>query len=245
VPLQQLHDDLEKIIPFVNKNEHSMQYCEILFMLGGHVHLPMGDYEKADSYLDGAINLAQQIGSYDLLCRSQRKKAEVLCGLERYEEAATICTKTIQVAEERELWRYAFYLRCVHGETIRLRGKADDALKVFQQEVPTASSLGIKGWIGHTNLSVGNCYADLGDYKKASECYEIANDIYTEIGQKWGSLNVQTAAQRVRLLSTGSADADALNRLKHDADELCYYTLSKRISGLAEGDKSIIRFEFL
>lgn len=46
VPMQQLHDDLEKIIPFLNKNEHPMQYCEILFMLGGHVYLPMGDYRS-------------------------------------------------------------------------------------------------------------------------------------------------------------------------------------------------------
>lgn len=245
VPLQQLHTELDRLFSIVDINTHALQYCELMFMLGAHIYLPMGEYSKANSLLEQAIELAQQINSNDLLCRSQRKRAEILCAQERYLDAATLCTDTLRIAEDHELWRYAFYLRCVLAESLRLRGNVIDALNAFQQELPTATSLGIRGWIGHVHLSVGNCFSDLGNFIEASEHYRIANEIYSEIGQEWGRLNVQTAAQRLALLSSGTADTDTLCQLKESADKLGYLTLSSRITGLANGETNRIRFEFL
>ena len=124
-----------------------------------------------------------------------------------------------------------------------MAGKADEALILFNEVIPTAISLGIKGWIGHVNLALGNCHTDLSDYDSAFRHYDDARNVYSEIGQMWGGLNLETAYQRTMLISTGSANSEELQRLKTESDKLGYNVLSKKIQCLMTGDKSIIRFE--
>lgn len=59
VPLQVLHDDLGEIIDFVDQEKYVAQYCEMLFMLGAHIYLPMGNFEKAGHYLQQTNTIAK------------------------------------------------------------------------------------------------------------------------------------------------------------------------------------------
>lgn len=245
VPLQKLHDDLEVIIDLVDQEKHVEQYCEMLFMLGAHIYLPMGDFGKAGHYLQQTNTIAKDNGLSGLLCRGMRKQAEIYCANGQYDLAENICNAALHIATDKALWRYAFYLRCILGEIKRLTGKADEALVVFNEVMPTAISLGIKGWIGHVHLALGNCYTDLSLFDSAIKNYDEARNIYLEIEQRWGELNLETAYQRAMLISTGSTDNEELQRLKTESDELGYNVLSEKIQCLIAGDKSIIRFEYL
>ena len=245
VPLQKLHDDLEVIIDLVDQEKHVEQYCEMLFMLGAHIYLPMGDFEKAGYYLQQTNTIAKDNGLSGLLCRVMRKQAEIYCANGQYDLAENICNAALHIATDKALWRYAFYLECILGEIMRLTGKADEALVLFNEVLPTAISLGIKGWIGHVHLALGNCHTDLRLFDSAIKNYDEARNIYLEIEQRWGELNLETAYQRAMLISTGSTDNEELQRLKTESDELGYNVLSEKIQRLIAGDKSIIRFEYL
>ena len=245
MPLQSLYNDLNSIIDLVNRNEFMSQYCEILFMIGAHISLPMGDFENTRNTLRRMNNLARKHCLNGLLCRGLRKYSEMLCACGYYSRAEKICLAAIHIATDNALWRYKFYLRCILGEIKRLSSKTYEASKQFNEVMSTAMSLGIKGWVGHINLALGNCYTDLGDYESAFLRFENARKIYSEIGQKWGELNLETAYQRALLLSAGSANKSILERLKQESDSLGYSVLSCKIDGLISGDKSIIRFEYL
>lgn len=245
VPLQTLHDGLKMIINYVDHDKYAIQYCEMLFMLGAHIYLPMGNLEQAHHYLQQTNMLAKDYGLSGLLCRGMRKEAEMYCANGQYALAEDTCNDALQIATDKALWRYAFYLRCVLGEIKRLTGRTTEALAQFNEVMPIAISLGIKGWIGHVNLSIGNCYTDLSNFDSATKHFEEARNIYLEIGQKWGELNLETAYQRAMLVSTDSTDMKVLHRLKTESDELGYNVLSEKIQCLMAGDKSIIRFEYL
>lgn len=174
-----------------------------------------------------------------------RKQAEIYCANGQYDLAENICNTALHIATDNALWRYAFYLRCILGEIKRLTGKTSEALAQFNEVIPTAILLGIKGWIGHVNLAIGNCYTDLNDFDSAFKHFDEARNIYLEIGQKWGELNLETAWQRAMLISAGSTDNEKLQQLKTESDELGYNVLSEKIQCLMAGDKSIIRFEYL
>ncbi|MDD3040622.1 tetratricopeptide repeat protein [Bacteroides sp.] len=245
VPLLTLQDDLKIIIDLVDQEKFTAQYCEMLFMLGAHIHLPMGNFEQADHYLQQVNRIAKDNGLTGLLCRGMRKYAEMHCANGQFDLAEQICTTGLKIATDHALWRYAVYLRCIIGEIKRLTGKTTDALVYFNEAMPIATSLGIKGWIGHINLALGNCYTDLFNFDLAFEHYEKARNTYLEIEQKWGELNLETAYQRAILISTGIADIEKLHQLKTSSEELGYNVLSKKIINLISGDKSIIRFEYL
>ena len=245
LPLHKLGNDLHKIISIIDKERFFEQYCEIWFMLGGRIYLTMGNIQDARTYLQSANNFAKSRGLLGLLSRGLRRNAELLCAEEKYACAEKVCLKGIQIAEEEELWRYAFYLRCIFGEINRLKGSTSEALKHFNEEMPIAVSLGIEGWVGHIHFAIGNCQVDLGNYEIASRHYAFARNIYTNIGQKWGMLNLETAYQRLLIILTGTIDKLELERLKYEADELRYTALSKKIVNLMAGDKSIIRFDYL
>ncbi|WP_312102873.1 tetratricopeptide repeat protein [Pygmaiobacter massiliensis] len=245
VPLQTLHDDLKIVIDLVDQDKYVAQYCEMLFMLGAHIYLPMGNFEDASYYLQKINAIATDNGLSGLLCRAMRKQAEVYCANGKYDIAENICNDALHIATDKTLWRYAFYLRCILGEIKRLTGKTDEALVLFNEIMPTAVSLGIKGWIGHVHLALGNCYTDLGLFDSAIKSYDEARNIYLEIEQKWGELNLETAYQRAMLISTDSTDFEELQRLKVESDEMGYNVLSEKIQCLIAGDKSIIRFEYL
>lgn len=245
VSLQKLHDDLEAIIHFVDQEKYIEQYCEMLFMLGAHIYLPMGDFEKADYYLQQTNAIAKDNDLFGLLCRGMRKQAEIYCTNGQYDLAENTCNAALHIATDKTLWRYAFYLQCILGEIKRLTGKADEALILFNEVMPTAISLGIKGWIGHVNLALGNCHTDLNEFDSAFKRFDDAHNIYSEIGQKWGEINLETAYQRTMLISTGSTDNERLRQLKTESDKLGYKVLSKKIQCLMAGDKNIIRFEYL
>lgn len=245
VPLQTLHDGLKMIINYVDHDKYAIQYCEMLFMLGAHIYLPMGNLEQAHHYLQQTNMLAKDYGLSGLLCRGMRKEAEMYCANGQYALAEKTCNDALQIATDKALWRYAFYLRCVLGEIKRLSGRTTEALAQFNEVLPIAISLGIKGWIGHVNLSIGNCYTDLSNFDSAMKHFEEARNIYLEIGQKWGELNLETAYQRAMLVSTDSTDMKVLHRLNTESDELGYNVLSEKIQYLIAGDKSIIRFEYL
>jgi tetratricopeptide (TPR) repeat protein len=244
-PLQILNGDLNKIIDLIDREKDIPQYCEILFMLGAHIYLPMGDFDKACDYLRRMNKIAKKHGLYGLLCRGLRKFAEVLCARKNYVSAEKVCLVGLRIARAESMWRYEFYLRCILGEVKRLSGNTEEAMAIFEEAVPTAESLGIKGWIGHVDLALGNCYTDLGNFAKAFECYDIARKFYGDIGQKWGEVNLETAYQRTLLLSDGKADENELIRLKQECDELGYKVLTNKIDGLLDGNREIIRFEYL
>jgi tetratricopeptide (TPR) repeat protein len=245
VPLQSIYDDLNKVIDLVDRDEFVSHYCEILFMLGAHIYLPAGDFEKTRETLKKMNDLASKHSLNGLLCRGLRKHVELLCACGNFDTAEEVCLDALHIASDNALWRYEFYLHCILGEIKRLTGKTDDALKQFNEVLPTAMSLGIKGWIGHVNLALGNCHTDLGDFEPAFKRFENARNIYSEIGQKWGELNLETAYQRTLLLSAGANERHELERLKQESDTLGYAVLSSKIEGLMTGDKTIIRFEYL
>lgn len=244
-PLKSLQHDMDQIIDLVDPEKHVSHYCEILFMLGAHVFLSMGDFDQSYQYLRRMNSIAKKNGELALLCRGLRKFAELQAAKGNYSAATKIFAAGLKIATENSFWRYGFYLRCNLGEIMRLEGRIDQALKQFHEVMPRATALGIKGWIGHVNLALGNCYTDRKDYESAFEYFDIARGIYAEIGQCWGSINLETAYQRALLISQNSAELSVLERLKSEADTLNYTVLSGKIEKLMAGDTSQIRFEYL
>lgn len=245
VPLQSLRNDLNEIIDAIDSKKYVQQYCEILFMLGAHIYLPGGDLDKGRHYLRQMMKIAKQHSLYGLLCRGLRKYAELLCEEGRLSLAEKICTAALRVADEKNLRRYAFYLHCVWGEIKRLSGKTTDALKLFEDAMPIAKDLGIKGWVGHVYLAMGNCYSDLGRYDEAFLQYEQSRELYAAIEQKWGEINLEVAYQRALILSSNNYNNPKLYQLESDAKSMGYNVLAKKINSLLAGNQEIIRFEYL
>jgi len=151
----------------------------------------------------------------------------------------------LKFATENALWRYELYLRCVLAEVLRLSGRIDEALVYLNDAMPIAVALGIKGWVAHINLALGNCRTDLGEFSSAQNYYDNAYAIYHTIGQRWGEVNLQVARLRQKALLSGEIDMPALEVLKEQSDALGYVVLSNSITRLVNGDKAQIRFEFL
>jgi len=230
---------------FKNKDSLPLQYCEILFMLGAHVFLPMGDFENAQTHLVQSIRIAKKINSSSLICRGLRKFAELLCAKGNFAPAEKICLYAIEIAHSNSLLRYELYLNCVLGEIKRLNGITNEAIRLFSEIFPIASSMGIKGWVGHVNLSLGNCYTDLGKHSLANEYYEKALIVYNEIGQKWGLINAEMMIQRLLLLSENGADINVLDKLCKELFRLGYGVVSEHIERIRNSELEAIRFEFL
>jgi tetratricopeptide (TPR) repeat protein len=131
------------------------------------------------------------------------------------------------------------------AEIFRLTDRVEDALLMFEEAMPIAASLGIKGWLGHIHLALGNCNAELGNRTTSEEHYVKAREIYDDIGQKWGAINLEVAYQRFLALNTSVVDKDELSRLRVEADKLGYNVLTREIDGLITGNLEPIRFEYL
>lgn len=245
-PLATLKHDLGAVLKaFTKKTELQHQYCEIFFMLGAHIYLPMGDIENAQDYLTQSIRIAKSIGSYSLMCRGLRKYVELLLAKGKISPAERICEYAIEIANSQTLTRYELYLTCVLGEINRIKGKTNTALKIFKEAFPIASSAGIKGWIGHILLSIGNCYLDLGDFTSAREHYDEASSVYDEIGQKWGIIYSDLMNQYLLSVAENNPDFNVLEALLLEAHRLGYGTIAKHIEELMNGNLDMIRFEFL
>jgi tetratricopeptide (TPR) repeat protein len=244
-PLSELYDDIQHVINAIDKDKFKRQYCEILFMLGAHIYLPTGKYEEAKQHLRRMMSIARKNDYEDLLCRGLRKYAELNCAQGNLAQSERICRVGLKYSEKSYLKRYWFYLQCVMAETMRLSGKHADALAIFEEQLPTAMALGIKGWVGHVNIAIGNCNADLGNFTEAKAFYDKASTIYREIGQEWGRVNTEVAIQRLCLLENGIPNTEVLHHIKEEADALNYAVLSSRIDDLLSGNRDIIRFEYL
>lgn len=240
-----IKSDLDKILSFVDENCFIKQYCEIQFMLGAHICLPMGDYENAAKHLKITNNVARKHNLHGLLCRGLRKFAEMMCACGKYRVAEKVCTAGLKFATKKSLQRYELYLRCVLAEVMRLTTRTREALVYLNESMPVAVALGIKGWVAHINLALGNCHTDIGEFSQARDCYDTAYVIYEAIGQRWGEINLQIARLRMESLLVSKIDIPALEFLKEQSDALGYVVLSKSISRLMAGEKTQIRFEYL
>jgi len=240
-----LKSDLDKVLSFVDEERFVRQYCEIQFMLGAHIYLPMGDYENAAKHLKKTNSVAKQYNLHGLLCRGLRKFAEMTCACGNYRVAEKVCIAGLQFATENALWRYELYLCCVLSEVLRLTGRTNEAFVYLNEAMPVAIALGIKGWIAHINLALGNCHTDIGEFSQAQNYYDNADTIYDAIGQRWGEINLQTARLRMASLLSGKTDISALELLKEQSDALGYVVLSNSVARLMAGDKAQIRFEYL
>jgi tetratricopeptide (TPR) repeat protein len=196
-------------------------------------------------YLKEVNLLARRHNLLDLLCRGLRKFSELMCAKGNFQQAEHICKAALNIAKTNALWRYEMYLRCVLAEVFRLTGRTQEALALFEKTMPIAATLGITGWVGHIRLVLGNCNADAGNQKMAQEHYVKARELYEEIGQTWGAINLEVAHQRSMMIAGAAIDADELARLKKEAVKLGYNVLSKKIDGLLAGKLDPIRFEYL
>ena len=245
-PLKTLMYEMDKILNVLSNNETMQtQYCEILFMLGAHVYLPLEDLQNAQKNLVKSIRIARKTENNSLICRCLRKYSELLCVKNRYVAAEKVCKMAIKIAMINSLDRYELYLNCVLAEIHRLNGATNEAKRLFEEMLPIASSMGIKGWVGHINLSLGNCYVDLNDYTFANEYYGKALEIYLEIGQIWGEISSKLMIHRLFLISKNTIDTDALDQLLIESNRLGYNTLSKYIENTKEGKINVIHFNFM
>ncbi|NYB74515.1 hypothetical protein HZF24_10245 [Sedimentibacter hydroxybenzoicus DSM 7310] len=245
-PLKTLKYEMDKVMNVFSEQENlRIQYCEILFMMGAHIYLPLGDFENAKSCLNKSICIARAIGSNNLICRGLRKYSELLCAKGKLDAAERICKTAIEIADKNSLTRYELYLNCVLGEINRLNGLVNESIKIFDDALPVATSLGIKGWIGHINLSLGNCYADLGNYDLAKEFYEKALCIYNDVEQKWGIINASYAIQRLLLISGNAQNIAMLDHLSLESKRMGYTKISKYIEQTKNGELHVFHFEFL
>ena len=244
IPVQTLLADLTQVVKLVDRKKFIPEYCEIMFMLGGHVFMPLGDFDEARKCLRKINNLARRNSLNGFLCRGLRKYAELLCAENKYIAAEKVCITAINIAVNKALWRYEFYLHCILGEIKRLSGKLEEALKKFSEVISRAMSLGIKGWYGHVNCALANCHTDLGNFELAFKYFDDARNIYLEIGQKCGCVSLESAYQRALLIFTGSANIPELEKLKRESDALGHYVISRKIEGLIAGDKHIMQFEY-
>ena len=244
-PIKVLENDLLSIIDKVDITNNAPQYCELLFMLGAHIYLPLGEFDIAYDYLRKVNRIATLNQFHGLLCRGLRKTAELMCAKGEYSTAECVCKKGWEIATKNSLWRYEVYLRCVLGEIYRLMDKVDKAVAAFEEALPIAKSLGISGWVGHIHLALGNCYVDILSPEDAKEHYSIARETYEAIGQKWGAINLEVAYQRMRLCFDEDVNPGELNRLKEESIQLGYNVLAEGITGLLNGNRNQIRFEYL
>ena len=245
VPVNQLRSELDEITKHIDTANFPEQYCETLFMLGAHIFLPAGEYDKSKEHLCKMMKLANENKLYGLLCRGLRKYAELLCAQKKYQTAEKICLAGLKIAKKNNSLRYELYLHCVLGEIKRITGKTTLALDIFNEVKPISISLGIKGWIAHVNLSIGNCYVDLNNFDAAFESYDVAQELYESIGQKWGSLNTETVICRANLIKGNELDKNVLQNLKFETEKYGYKILSQKIESLISKNHDLIQFEYL
>ena len=245
VPVDQLRSELDEITKHIDTTNFPEQYCETLFMLGAHIFLPAGEYDKSKEHLCKMMKLANENKLYGLLCRGLRKYAELLCAQKKYQTAEKICLAGLKIAKKTNSLRYELYLRCVLGEIKRLTGETTVALDIFNEVKPISISLGIKGWMAHVNLSIGNCYVDLNNFDAAFESYNVAKELYESIDQKWGSLNTETVICRANLIKSNEVNKSVLQSLKFEAEKYGYKILSQKIESLISKNHDLIQFEYL
>lgn len=245
VSTENLQCEVNEIIGLIDENIFPEQYCEILFMLGAHILLPAGNYTDACMHLKNMTQLSSKNNYLKLLCRGLRKYAELLCAQGKFSIAEKNCLDGLSIAKQHGLSRYGFYLQCVMGEILRLTGRLEEAMSIFNEAKPISIAMGITGWIAHVELSIGNCQVDANDFEAGLSSYNDAKNLYCSINQVWGRINSDIAIQRTRLLMGEKVEEEVMLKLKQETQEFGYKVLTQQIEDISSGNLDKNQFVYL
>ncbi|KAA3616456.1 MAG: tetratricopeptide repeat protein [Calditrichaeota bacterium] len=200
-PVNPLIKDLIELAEKIDIDKFPMRYGELLFMIGGNLGILSGDFQLSRKWLIKSIRfaIAKKYPSY--LCRSLRKYSEVLKFYGHIEISDKMCNWGLNIAKDNDFQRYEIYLICCKAEVSREKNQYKRAAQLFRDAQTLASQHGIKGWVGHTHLGLGECFLQLGNVGSAEEAYRDAQQIYSQINQVWGLIQVNIGLIRCKIVN--------------------------------------------
>lgn len=199
-PVNPLIKQLVSIEKTVDPKLFPERYNEVLFMLGGNLGVLSGDFKFSRKWLIRSIRFALQHSFHDFLCRTLRKYSDILrqCGHIKF--SAKICEWGITVARHHDFKRYELYLICTKGEIAREQGDNGLAINIYREAERLAKQQGISGWVAHVYLACGEYYLHQHEFPTALNYFFKADEIYKEIGQIWGRMQVAFGVTRYYML---------------------------------------------
>ncbi|MBY6199132.1 hypothetical protein [Vibrio hangzhouensis] len=161
---------------------------EIEFMIGGNLGVMTGDFDLSRKWLKACISGCRNSKNHTLLVRALRKYGDALKGQGKLSRSLLFYDIAITTAEANKLERYAIYLNCCKGDTLRLMGRFEEARSLLVDTRKRACSFNIVGWIAHCDLALACLNMDQNvPFEKE---IKSALKIYQKINQQWGLQNL-------------------------------------------------------
>lgn len=190
-PVDELIDEVQRILSGHYVDNYPTQKNEILFLLGGNLGVLSGKFGYSKDILNRALCYANETQNTNNLLRVTRKLADI----ETYEGKCKDAIERIEqyiTADSCIDKRYDVYLLASLGEAYRKSGNLDVARKCFEKVLKASREKNIPGWIAHAELAMAMIDYDLKCYSKVIESTILVEKSYASINHEWGIINSQT-----------------------------------------------------
>jgi predicted ATPase/Tfp pilus assembly protein PilF len=150
----------------------------------GDLNYEIGKFIKANGYLQKAITYYESVGNKRKLVESYYKLGICFWRSERWQDAAEILTKALNIAQSLEYnWAVVICLWAL-GYLYRHNGRRDLSLDYYQKSIQLALDINFLPGVHRGYVSSGLIYEDLGQNEKAMECYRLSVQYAREIGDQ-------------------------------------------------------------
>ena len=247
MPVNDLIDDAESIIPSVDAEKYPEEYNELLFLLGGNLGLLSGDFDYASNWLEQSMKYAKQNGMEAFVHRTIRKQADILLYKNDYKAALALVNQTIDknsVIDDMNS-RYKIYLMAVQGEIYRKQGDLETAWNCYEIVEKKCTENYMPGWQAHAYLAKGMVMCQEKKYDEAENYFERALVVYTKIKQKWGIINTKEAMLLLKKVKGEVLLRTEIDDCKRISEKMHYQYNVEFVDRLEKEDSPYLQLFFL
>ena len=140
-------------------------------------------YDQALESLNGAFNLAKELGDYRLMASAKINIGSAMMRLQRPAEAIKAYNEGMQYAEKAPGDLYKGLVRLNLGNTFVWTGDADKSIPYSQQALAIFKKIGRGTWEANALMNLGNAYIRQQRYADAWETLRVTLDVARQNGE--------------------------------------------------------------
>ena len=246
-PVDNLINEAELLVKNIDPDSFPEEYNELLFLLGGNLGVLSGRFDYASEWLSKSMDYANEHNLDLFVHRNIRKQADILIYEGHVSEAVSLVNTIVSIDTPFEQIdsRYKIYLTGTLGECYRREGDLDKAWKCFDIIDRKSTKNHMPGWQAHSNLGKGMVMADKGMYEEAGQYFDRAYDIYSEIRQQWGIINVLEARLLLKNIQKKSVEREEAEKCRSLSANMGYRYNEQFVDRLVTGDSPYLQLFFL
>ena len=159
--------------------------ANILYYLGGSIYREMGQYDKAEAYLQESIALCRANNLLSRLSIALTSFGIVLFNRGKKDESRRVVEEAIEIAtRENDLWGQGYALR-VQADNLRLEGRFAESLVDYKRAFDIALAIDDRISMGMELANMSLLANVLEDYQASGNYAESALSVFRRIGNEY------------------------------------------------------------